>query len=117
MLIFHMNVFFFLLIDKILYLALWCTSWIIFVAGITGYLANLNNYIRILISIETLYVSLSCLCIATGLLFNYYAYFIYALFFIFFAAVEGAILLLLCVHIYYTQNEIYIEQSYKMLQE
>ncbi len=111
---FFFNSFFFLLLDKIVYLALWCASWIIFVGGIVGFLANLNNYIRMLISIEILYVSLSCLCLATGLLFNYYAYFVYALFFIFIAAVEGAILLLWCVHIYYTQNEIYIEHSYKM---
>jgi len=112
--IFFIHAYFFLLIDKALYYALWWTSLIIFIGGIMGFLANLNNYIRILISIETLYVSLSCFCIATGLLYNDYAFFIYSIFFIFLAAVEGAILLLICVQIYYMRNEIYVEQPAKL---
>lgn len=102
------HTYFFLLVDKVLYYALWWTSILIFVFGFLGFLANLNNYIRMLISIEILYVSLSCFCIATALLFNSYLFFIYALFIIFIAALEGAFLLLLCVQIYYAQEEVYI---------
>ena len=112
--IFFIHAYFFLLIDKALYYAFWYTSLIIFISGILGFLANLNNFIRILISIEILYVSLSCFCIATGLLYTSYAYFMYAIFFIFLAAIEGAILLLFCVQIYYIQNEIYVEQPLKL---